>query len=181
MVYACAVALVTLVCPAMAPEQGSGQTLLGAELARRLKTLGLSRREFVSRSGISRQTLHKIEHEGHVDLRAITYALLDEHLKWAPGTAVGLAEGTVIAVEQADVLARADRESAYRWRIVERLATLELEQLERIIAIMERELLGESMTSTAHHILTMDRKLAELESERGIGDPIGQEAERNGI
>lgn len=165
----------------MAPEQVSGQTLLGAELARRLKVLGISRREFVSRSGISRQTLHKIEHEGHVVLRDITYGLLDEHLKWAPGTAVALAEGNPIAAEQADSLARADRESAYRWRVVERLQSMTLEQLERMVAIMERELLGVSMTTTAEHISAMDRELARLEHQRGIGDPIGQEAERNGI
>lgn len=147
-----------------------GQSLLGQEMARRLKQLGISRREFVHRSGISRQTLHKIEHEGHTELRGNTYALLDEHLKWSPGTAVSLAEGIVSAVEQADALTRVDRESAYRWRIVERLQALSLEDLERVVAIMEREILGAPMT-TDEHLDAMDAKLAEMEQQEN-GDPV---------
>lgn len=154
----------------MAPGSESGQTQLGAELAKRLKQLGISRREFVSRSGVSRQTLHKIEHEGHTELRDQTYAALDEHLYWVPGTAVALASGDVSAAEQADALTQVDRESAYRWRIVERLQSMSLNELERMVAIMERETLGESPISTARHIDLMEQKISAHEQQRdGVG------------
>lgn len=173
-VYACAVTVATLGCLPMAPGQTGSTSPLGVELAKRLKQLGISRREFVTRSGISRQTLHKIEHEGHTELRDITYASLDEHLYWVPGTAVALAGGDVSAVEQADALTRVDRESAYRWRIVERLQSMSLAELERMVAIMERETLGESPISTARHIQLMEDKIAQLEHQRD-GESIGSE------
>lgn len=158
----------------MAPGQTSGQSPLGRELANRLKKLGISRREFVSRSGISRQTLHKIEHEGHHELRDQTYALLDQHLYWTPGTAYALSKGEEDAIENADALTRVDRESAYRWRIVERLSSMSLDELERMVAIMERELLGESMTS-AQHIAAMGDKLSQMEHQRD-GETVGHDA-----
>lgn len=161
----------------MAPGNESGQTQLGAELAKRLKQLGISRREFVSRSGISRQTLHKIEHEGHTELRDLTYALLDEHLYWVPGTAVALASGDISAAEQADALTLVDRESAYRWRIVERLQSMSLQELERMVAIMERETLGESPVSTARHIELMEQRIAAHErAEDGV--TVGSQKQR---
>lgn len=156
----------------MAPGQAQARSILGVELAKRLKQLGISRREFVTRSGVSRQTLHKIEHEGHTDLRDQTYAALDEYLYWVPGTAVALAAGDVSAVESADALTRTDRESAYRWRIVERLQSMSLSDLERMVAIMERETLGESPITTARHIELMERKIAQLEHQRD-GEPVG--------
>ena len=159
----------------MAPGQTHAASPLGAELARRLKQLGISRREFVSRSGVSRQTLHKIEHEGHTELRDQTYAALDEHLYWVPGTAVALAHGDISAVEQADALTRVDRESAYRWRIVERLSSMSLDDLERMVAIMERETLGESPISTARHIELMEHKITQMEHQRD-GETIGHES-----
>lgn len=163
----------------MAPGQdrtASAGSALGVELARRLKQLGISRREFVNRSGVSRQTLHKIEHEGHTVLRDQTYAALDEHLYWVPGTAVALASGDISAVEQADALTLVDRESAYRWRIVERLQSMSLDELERMVAIMEGESLGEAPISTARHIELMEQRLRLLESQRdgvSVGSTTG--------
>ena len=163
----------------MAPPQTDSEsagTALGRELAKRLRQLGISRREFVNRSGVSRQTLLKIELEGHTVLRDQTYAALDEHLYWVPGTAVALASGDISAVEQADALTTVDRESAYRWRIVERLQTMSLDELERMVAMMEGESLGEAPISTARHIQLMEQTLAALESQRD-GVQVGSEAE----
>jgi transcriptional regulator with XRE-family HTH domain len=147
----------------MAHQQTDTLSLLSVELTKRLKQLGYSRREFERRSGLSRQTLFKIEHEGHTDLRDDTYRTLDEHLKWVPGTALALSQGEVKAVEQADALTLADRESAYRWRIVEKIQSMSLGELETMVAIMEERTLGEVAMSTARHIELMEQRISALE------------------
>ena len=67
-------------------------TLAGG-LAKRLEQLGMSRRELSRRAGLSRQTIHNIEHEGIINLRPTTFSALDTALKWEPGTAFALALG----------------------------------------------------------------------------------------
>lgn len=148
----------------MGPNISESKLTLGGEFTKRLDQLNISRREFVRRSGISRQTLHKIEHEGHVDLWEQTYSQLDEALYWVPGTAKGLARGTLETIEQADALTQVDRESAYRWRIVERITSMSLEELERLVAMMESEKLGtrpDFMLSSDDVISIVEAKLAE--------------------
>ena len=147
----------------MAHTQGSTLSVLSVEVTKRLRQLGLSRREFERRSGLSRQTLYKIENEGVTVLRDQTYRLLDEHLKWTPGTALGLAQGENTTPE--DALTLADRESAYRWRIVEKIQSMSLADLETMVAIMEQRTLGEPAESTEHHLEMMENKLAALEGE----------------
>jgi len=137
-------------------------SLLSVELTKRLKQLGYSRREFERRSGLSRQTLYKIEKEGHSDLRDDTYRLLDEYLKWIPGTALALAQGEVQSASGADVLTVADRESAYRWRIVEKIQGMSLAELETMIAVMEQRTLGQSAQTTEEHLELMDQRLTDL-------------------
>lgn len=153
----------------MAHQQTDSPSLLSVELTRRLKQLGLSRREFERRSGLSRQTLFKIESEGHTELRDQTYRLLDEHLKWVPGTALALAQGDPGAVESADALTLADRESAYRWRIVERIQSMSLAELETLVAVWEERTLGESAGSTDRHLELMEDKIAALEGKQTVG------------
>ena len=123
----------------------------------------MSRREFERRSGLSRQTLYKIEHEGHAELRDHTYQLLDEHLKWVPGTSLALAQGEVSAIESADALTLADRESAYRWRIVEKIQSMSLSDLETMVAVMEERTLGVVAESTSKHIELMEQRISALE------------------
>ena len=126
----------------METEAMKGYLSLGEEFARRIDQLGISRREFVRRSGISRQTLHKIEHEGHVDLWEQTYGQLDEALKWSPGTAKALARGELHSMDERDALSLLDREGAYRWAVVERIHSMSLASLEKLVAMMEGEQLG---------------------------------------
>lgn len=154
--------------PPMAPAITDTPTALGREFSKRLKQLGMSRREFVRRSGLSRQTLFKIENEGHTVLRDQTYAALDTYLHWVPGTAVALATGNEEAIENADALTRIDRESAYRWRIVERIQSMSLEELEQMVALMESRTLGESPISTQRHIELMASRIDTLEEKLGV-------------
>lgn len=148
----------------MAHQQAIEPSLLSLEVTKRMKQLGISRREFERRSGLSRQTLFKIERGGHTDLRDMTYQLLDEHLKWVPGTALALSRGEVQAASDADALTTADRESAYRWRIVERIQTMSLDELETMVAIWEERTLGKQAESTAEHLRLMEGELANLEA-----------------
>jgi len=147
----------------MAHQQTDSLSLLSVELTKRLRQLGLSRREFERRSGISRQTLYKIENEGHTDLRDLTYQMLDEHLKWVPGTALALSQGET--TEADDALTLADKESAYRWRIVEKIQTMSLADLETMVAIMETRTLGITADSTEHHLDLMETRISALEGD----------------
>jgi len=147
----------------MAPAQViTKPSLLSVEITKRLKQLGYSRREFERVSGISRQTLFKIEKQNETELRDKTYQLLDEHLRWVPGSAMKLAHGEMNTAE--DAITLADRESAYRWRIVEKIQTMTLTDLETMVAIMEQRTLGVKAESTEHHLEMMESKLTELES-----------------
>lgn len=115
----------------------SSPTALAAAFTKRIKQLGLSRREVVRQSGISRQTIYNIEVTGHTDLRESTYHSLDEVLKWVPGTSRGLATGELSDAGDADLLTTADRESAFRWQIVLRIANLNSDELVRVIAFID--------------------------------------------
>src|SRR5436190_18403776 len=95
-------------------------SVLGTEFTKRIRQLGISRRELCKRTGLSRQTLHNIEHGGRIELRPATWQALDAGLMWTPGTAHALSMGDVSVVETADAILHADKEHAYRWRIVER-------------------------------------------------------------
>ena len=129
-------------------------SLLAREFTRRITQLGISRRELVKRTGLSRQTLHNIEHGGRIELRPATLAALDAGLMWHPGTSFALSNGDVSVLETADASMHADREHAYRWRIVERISKMNLGDLERLVSIMESETFdtadnGEPLTTDA--------------------------------
>ena len=121
----------------------SGGSVLADAFSRRLTQLGLSRRELVKRTGLSRQTLHNIEHGGKTDLRPATWQALDSGLYWRPGTAMALAHGDASVLDQPDLMMHQDKESAYRWRIVEKIQRMSLTELERMVSMMEGEALGE--------------------------------------
>lgn len=152
-------------------ETTKGTTVLATAFTARITQLGLSRRELTARTGLSRQTLHNIEHEGRTDLKPTTLRALDEALYWVPGTCLELSKGNVSALETADANAYADKEGAYRWRIVERLQRMSLGELERMVSIMEGEQLGvseplstaDAMSTVEANIMAMvDRRIAAL-------------------
>lgn len=118
-------------------HQTESDGLLARAFTHRLEQLGLSRREIVRRSGLSRQTLHNIEHGEHGELKPSTLAAIDRVLRWMPGTALALSRGDASALESGDALNESDRASAYRWGIVERIQSMSLAELERMIANMD--------------------------------------------
>lgn len=108
------------------------RTMLSQAFTKRLSQLGISRREFVRRSGLSRQTLHNIEVEGRTDLAAATMAKLDEHLQWKVGTTHALANGDAGWLTE-DAHAQEERAMKLRWQIVQHLSVLSLEDLETLV------------------------------------------------
>lgn len=122
-----------------------GESILAEAFTRRITQLGMSRRQLTARTGLSRQTLHNIEREGRTDLKPATLQALDKGLYWRPGTCLALINGDESVLDDADATLHRDKESAYRWRIVEKIQRMSLTELERMVSIMEGEALGDDV------------------------------------
>lgn len=122
-----------LLCNAMSNQQPVPTRALADAFTARIRQLGISRREFVKRSGLSRQTLHNIEVDGRTVLQNDTYAKLDRALHWSPGTALALACGDDSVLTSNDPAAVEQRANGLRWLIVERLQSLSIEELETLV------------------------------------------------
>lgn len=126
----------------------------------RLNQLGLSRRELMRRSGLSRQTLHHIEHGGRTTLKPPTMQALDKALHWHPGTTAALCRGDFTGIEHADEWVIVEREGAYRWRIVQRMSRMSLQELEKLEALMEGANLGsDEIDDPQEAIHAMERRI----------------------
>lgn len=92
----------------------------------------MSRREFVKRSGISRQTLHNIEIESRINLTKTTMDLLDKHLHWPPGTTWALCNNDD-SYFHPDAETVEERAQGLRWVLTQRIESLSLEDLETLV------------------------------------------------
>jgi len=126
----------------MAETAAAQSNTLAEGLVNRLNQLGMSRRELARRTGLSRQTIHNIEHEGMTNLKPSTFQALDQALKWASGTALalGLGKGTPETIEE--------RLTHYLARIAVHLSHMDTEQLELTLIMMEEHELGKSVQTT---------------------------------
>lgn len=104
-------------------------TALAEAFAHRIAQLGLSRREFAKRSGLSRQTIHHIENECRTDLAPSTFEALDVALRWGTGKSYALANGLAWSDLQDDNA----RALELKWKMVQRLDTLSIEELEAMV------------------------------------------------
>lgn len=127
----------------MVTTQTERASLLASALAGRLNQLDMSRRELARRTGLSRQTIHNIEHEGNINLKPSTFKAIDEALKWEAGTALALALG------KGDATAIEERLHEYLTRIAVHLSQLSTEQLELVLIMMEEHELGSRTQTTA--------------------------------
>lgn len=154
----------------------SQASVLAREFTRRISQLGMSRRELTKRTGLSRQTLHNIEREGRTDLKPATLQALDRGLYWRPGTCLALLAGDVSVLDSADAMLHADKESAYRWRIVERIQRMSLVELERMVSMMEGESLGDNQPLSTDEVIARveETVLRRIEQRlQAIGDAPG--------
>lgn len=104
---------------------------LASAFTQRLAQLGMSRREFAKRSGLSRQTIHNVEVEQRTELAPATLAALDNALRWPTGKAYALANGEPFA--DSDGQSDEDKANGLRWVLVKRLDSLSLAELETMI------------------------------------------------
>ncbi len=125
------------------PNRTDRQNLtLAGQLAGRLEQLGMSRRELSRRTGLSRQTIHNIEHEGNTNLKPSTFSALDTALKWEAGTALALAMG------QSGTRDIETRLMEYVTRIAVHLSHMSTAELELTLVMMEENQLGTTNHTT---------------------------------
>lgn len=153
----------------MAHQTDSAPSLLARFITERLATLSMSRREFVRRTDLSRQTLHNIEREGLTSLWPTTFAALDRGLEWPKGTAEGLAKGDPSAIERVQSI---ERLAAIRNQVMHRVETMNLSELENLAHVMETMAFGTHAASTEDHVAKVESRLADL--ERRLGGPREQ-------
>lgn len=163
---ACTGGLVGATVPPMNNHEAGGTSLLAEAFTRRMTQLGMTRRQLTRLTGLSRQTLHNIEREGRTDLKPATYAAIDKGLRWRAGTALALANGDASVLEAPDEQAIIERESAYRWQIVERIQTMSLVDLERMVALLEGQTLGDDSLSTDDVIARVEERVMRRLEER---------------
>lgn len=131
----------------MAPTQTTSGTLLGRMVMQRLEQLGVPRRTFCIKSGISRQTLYEIEHQGKVNLMPATLKAIDCGCYWEPGTAARYATGDDTVDKPAE-----ERIDEYIRRILERLSVMTIDELERESIWLEEELFGRNSDDMADSV-----------------------------
>jgi DNA-binding XRE family transcriptional regulator len=151
------------------------QSLLSKAFKERIETLGLSRRDVSIRSGLSRQTLHNIEHEGQTKFIPQTLRALESVLMWEPGTCMQLLNG-IDNTGNAEFArgVRMAKETILRWGIVERVSHLSLEELERIASALELEVLGiNEETHGSAEVQAFMRKSVESMNRRISDDVSG--------
>lgn len=147
------------------------QTLLGREITKRLTQLRISRREFVRRTGLSRQTLHNVEREGITDLWATTFRALDRGLGWPSGTAEALAkndESVLDALSSDESNAMVLRES-----LLARVADMTPQELDVLTKVLETGLFGRAASTMGEHVALMDKALHALnEAGRDVSGKV---------
>lgn len=112
-------------------------SLLATEMTKRLTQLMLSRRSLAQTSGLSRQTLHAIERQGHTNLSQATCEALDDALKWPAGTTHELAQGNESAITDVGGLPLAERAAIGRRHMMDLIMTLTDEDLETFVLFVE--------------------------------------------
>lgn len=132
-------------------------SVLGHEIDNRLVQLGYSRREFARRANIGRQTLQDIIHNPGKRISGKTFDALDSGLKWQTGTARAFHAGNTKARDAGASVEQ--RINDYLLQILQRLAAMDIDQLEREVLILEEESGGFSDSATSRLIERQIRKL----------------------
>ena len=127
----------------MAINTDQTSNLLGEQITKRLAQLAMSRREFCRRFSLSRQTLYALEHSSKKGFHEETFAIVDEGMKWPEGTAKGFYNGFADAKDRN--LTTEDLVREYVGAIVRHIYTMDIEQLEREVLMLEEEAFGREL------------------------------------
>jgi transcriptional regulator with XRE-family HTH domain len=122
--------------------------LLGEEIAKRLKQLTISRREFSRRFKLSRQTLYALEHGSGKAFAASTFEAIDRGLKWPTGTAKGFYDGIANAKDISGGSSKDELVRAYIAEIVKHVYVMSIDELEREVLMLEEEAFGRPLPDT---------------------------------
>lgn len=145
----------------MAIPKNEPTTVLGEAIRKRIQQLGLSRRELAKRSGISKQTIHELEHSDK-GFSGQTLELLDAALKWEPGTSLEFWMGNPNARDGGEAIET--RVTEYLTKIIRHLATMGVDELEREVIMLEEETFGRSFPNIEEAIPEYEARLQSLAS-----------------
>lgn len=141
-------------------HQDRKRSLLGEAIAKRLDQLGMSRREFCRRFNISRPTLHDLEFNRDKEFASATFEAIDTGLKWQAGTARAFHMGKEDA--QFGNMSIEDRIHAYLEQILARLITMNIDELEREVLMLEEELYGRPLSTDEASLAVVRETVSKL-------------------
>lgn len=142
------------------PDPGGRRTLLGEMIANRLSQLGMSRREFSRRFNISRPTVHDLEFNGTKTFTPQTFEAIDQGMKWKPGTALAFHQGKEDGIS--DGISTEERIEGYLEAILQHLLTMNANELEREVLMLEEELYGRSLATDEASLRTVRETVSRL-------------------
>lgn len=160
----------------MATNSEVSPSFLGQQMRNRLKQLGLSRRDLARATGLSRQTLHHLEYDSERGFALSTFDSIDEGLKWPKGTAEAYYRGVVDAKDQLAGWSVEERIENYLGSILAHLATMDVDELEREVLLLESEAYGregspnpDALAVIRETVLDMEKTMANGKDFRGTG------------
>lgn len=146
----------------MARPTNEPTTLLGEAIRKRINQLGISRRELAKRSGISKQTIHDLEHSQRA-FKGSTLMAIDQALKWKEGTALAFHTGDDPNRDGGEsVEAKVTR---YFNAIMAHLATMTTDELERELLMLEEESFGRTFPNSADAMVAYEARFKTLASQ----------------
>jgi transcriptional regulator with XRE-family HTH domain len=140
-------------------------TLLGRMVVDRLRQLGVTRSQLSRNTGISRQTIWEIEHNGRVNISPVRLSALDNALHWPPGTAMQYALG-----QEPNPVADGERIEVYVARILELISHFTVDELEREAIWLEEEMYGRSANSPTESVELIRHAMREFVADVGGND-----------
>ena len=147
-------------------------TLLAKEIGLRLEQLGMSRRELCRRVKLSRQTLHHLEHDSDRGFAMSTFKAIDEGLRWPPGTAEAYFRGVENAKDEKGGWSTETRVENYLTTILTHLASMNVDELEREVLMLEEESYGRAFTSDDDALAAIKETVQRLSIAMGNGDRL---------
>lgn len=143
----------------MAKARNEPTTVLGEAIRKRIDQLGISRRELAKRSGISKQTIHDLEHMNR-GFQSGTLIALDRALKWEAGTALAFHIGDESARDGGESIDT--KVTRYFNGIMAHLATMTTDELERELLMLEEESFGRTFPNSTEALVAYEERLRKL-------------------
>lgn len=164
----------------MATHSDSTPSFLGNQIRNRLKQLGISRRDLARQTGLSRQTLHHLEYDSGRGFALATFDAIDQGLKWPKGTAEAYYRGVVDAKDQLGGWSVEERIENYLGSILAHLATMNVDELEREVLLLESEAYGREGLPDTDALAVIRETVLRLENQMANGTAYRGTTKNNG-